>query len=162
MGAGKTPEDWDAWTDAMKAKHGNGNGHGASLNIEVQRLVPTPTVMDYAQSGGGYNGQTNVTLTDATVRQTDRWGDYAAAIARHEAAFGRPAPEPTETGPKGSPRLSCRFDEWMMGLPDGWITDVPGITHNEALKLCGNGVVWQQGAAALRWLLDVMAGERAA
>lgn len=40
----------------------------------------------------------------------------------------------------------------MMGLPDGWITDVPGITRNEALKACGNGVVPQQAEAAIRWL----------
>ena len=44
-----------------------------------------------------------------------------------------------------------------MGLPAGWITDVPGVTRNEALKLCGNGVVWQQCAAALRYLLPVIA-----
>jgi hypothetical protein len=42
MGAGKTVEEWDTWTDEMKAKHGNGNGHGPSLSIEVQRLLPTP------------------------------------------------------------------------------------------------------------------------
>ncbi|MFC8733143.1 DNA cytosine methyltransferase [Luteimicrobium sp. NPDC057192] len=28
MGAGKELEAWDAWTDRMKASHGNGNGHG--------------------------------------------------------------------------------------------------------------------------------------
>jgi hypothetical protein len=33
------------------------------------------------------------------------------------------------------------------------ITDVPGVTWNEALKACGNGVVPQQGAAAVRWLI---------
>jgi hypothetical protein len=38
MGAGKTVDDWDAWTDRMKAEHGNGNGHGKSLAIEAQRL----------------------------------------------------------------------------------------------------------------------------
>lgn len=38
MGAGKSVEAWDAWTDEMKAKHGNGNGHGPSLSIEVARL----------------------------------------------------------------------------------------------------------------------------
>lgn len=48
MGAGKTVEDWDAWTDRMKAAHGNGNGHGKSLAIEAQRLLPTPCV-----AGGG-------------------------------------------------------------------------------------------------------------
>ena len=38
MGAGKTVEAWDAWTERMKAEHGNGNGHGKSLAIEAQRL----------------------------------------------------------------------------------------------------------------------------
>ena len=32
-----------------------------------------------------------------------------------------------------------------MGLPDGWVTDVPGITRNEALKALGNGVVSAAG-----------------
>ena len=43
MGAGKTVEAWDTWTDEMKAKHGNGNGHGPSLSIEVARLEFMPT-----------------------------------------------------------------------------------------------------------------------
>jgi DNA (cytosine-5)-methyltransferase 1 len=42
MGAGKTPEAWDEWTEKMKAGHANGNGHGPSLSIEVARLPPTP------------------------------------------------------------------------------------------------------------------------
>ena len=40
-----------------------------------------------------------------------------------------------------------------MGLPTGWVTDVPGLTRNQMLKLLGNGVVPQQGAAALTALL---------
>jgi hypothetical protein len=54
---------------------------------------------------------------------------------------------------KGSPRLSPRFVEWLMGLPAGWVTDVPGLGRNEQLKALGNGVVPQQCAAALRLLL---------
>lgn len=41
----------------------------------------------------------------------------------------------------------------MMGLPDGWVTDTPGIKRNDALKMCGNGVVPQQAAAALHHML---------
>lgn len=40
-----------------------------------------------------------------------------------------------------------------MGLPDGWVTDVPGIHRNAQLKAIGNGVVPQQALLALR-LLD--------
>ena len=39
-----------------------------------------------------------------------------------------------------------------MGLPGGWVTDVP-ISRNSQLKALGNGVVPQQAEAALRWLL---------
>jgi DNA (cytosine-5)-methyltransferase 1 len=42
----------------------------------------------------------------------------------------------------------------MMGLPAGWVTDVPGLSANEQLKLLGNGVVPQQAAVALRVLLS--------
>jgi DNA (cytosine-5)-methyltransferase 1 len=98
MGAGKTVEDWDAWTERMKAAHGNGNGHGKSLAIEAQRLLPTPRATDGTKGGpnqrgssgdlmlpsavhhllptptamdskaSGGSGPSNITLTDAMVR----------------------------------------------------------------------------------------------
>jgi DNA (cytosine-5)-methyltransferase 1 len=40
-----------------------------------------------------------------------------------------------------------------MGLPAGWVTDVPGLGRNEMLRALGNGVVPAQCAAALRLLL---------
>jgi len=42
----------------------------------------------------------------------------------------------------------------MMGLPDGWVTDVPGLNRNAQLKAIGDGVMPQQAAMALRLLLD--------
>lgn len=121
-------------------------------------LLPTPA----AQEPGGTVEQYHARLAAADGRESTftplgmvtRWGDYAAAIARWEHILGRPAPAPTMTSSKGNPQLSPAFVEWMMGLPAGWITDVPGITRNEALKALGNGVVPQQAAEALR----VMAG----
>lgn len=156
MGEGKTVEAWDEWTAKMKAAHGNGNGHGASLAIEAQRLLPTPSVADSMGGHESRSGDRSGELLLKGIAKHEQWGDYADAIHRWET-LTRPAPAPTETGPKGSPRLSAHFTEWMMGLPDGWVTDVPGITRNEALKACGNGVVPQQAAAALRWLLTLEA-----
>lgn len=114
-------------------------GHSVSIEDAVHglQLLPTPraTNMENRQNG----------LTD--------WGKYAASIARWEAIHG-PAPAPTMTSPRsGNQQLSPAFTEWMMGLPAGWITDVPGITRNESLKACGNGVVPQQAIAALRHML---------
>ena len=80
------------------------------------------------------------------------FGPYAAAIARWEQVLGRTAPPPTEPGQNGRPRLSPRFVEFMMGLPDGWVTGVD-IPRSAQLKALGNGVVPQQAALALA-LLD--------
>ena len=71
MGAGKTVEAWDTWTDEMKAKHGNSNGHGPSLSIEVARLLPTPR----AQNGEPRNMK-------PWVRPLDQPQNLENAIAR--------------------------------------------------------------------------------
>jgi DNA (cytosine-5)-methyltransferase 1 len=94
-------------------------------------------------------------LGDDTAGRVLAWGAYAPAVARWERVLGRPAPSPTESGSKGQPRLSPVFVEWLMGLPAGWVTATPGISRNDQLKMLGNGVVPQQGAAALRYLLSV-------
>ena len=85
------------------------------------------------------------------------WGKFEPAIRRWEETLGRPAPEPTKPdGKDGNHRLSSAFTEWMMGLPGGWITDV-GLSRNDELKACGNGVVPQQAELALRALLEGVA-----
>ncbi len=43
-----------------------------------------------------------------------------------------------------------------MGLPEGWITGVPGLSRAAQLRLAGNGVVPHQAVAAYRYLLDVL------
>lgn len=183
MGAGKTVDAWDAWTERMRASHGNGNGHGKSLEIEALRLMPTPTVDDagnVTRDSGAFQSPTRTAVSllptptaehrdrstaTATakldgsrdfrdlgsVAELNRWGDYAPAIARWETVLGRPAPAPTEPGPKGSPRLSAAFVEWLMGLPEGHVTDPAiGLTRNQQLKALGNGVCPPQIAAAFR------------
>lgn len=162
---GEDLDQWEARRQRVRETAANGNGFGTPLGVAV-RLLPTPTTEPQTGNGHARN-------LGAEVR---RWGIYADAIARQECTFGRPAPDPTEpvfvryphkrrrtpTTDKPTGRLSARFAEWMMGVPDGWITDTPGITRSEALKACGNGVVRQQAAAAIRWALPILTGERAA
>lgn len=85
------------------------------------------------------------------------WAQFAPAIHQWESVLGRPAPDPTQLGTRGGQVLSPRFVEWMMGLPDGWVTDVPGLTRNAQLKFLGNGVVPQQAESAIRYLLGQLA-----
>lgn len=83
------------------------------------------------------------------------WGDYGPAIRRWEPILGRPAPWPTDLRGRLTPVLS----EWMMGLPDGWVTFTPGpdgmspaALRNAMLRALGNGVVRQQAAVGIRFL----------
>lgn len=150
---GEGTASWLVRRERVKLTANNGNGMGMPLAIAVQ-LLPTPSVADTQGGRKHRSGERNDELLLNGIAHADRWGEYAEAIARHEQAFGRPAPDPTKPGPKGNPRLSARFVEWMMMLPAGWVTDVPGVTRNQALKALGNGVVPPQAAAALRLMLD--------
>ena len=132
-------------------------GARANLHNTVMRLLPTPSVADAAgghERRGGKRGDELLLKGLAKHGHLDRFGEYAPAIASHERLAGRPAPDPTEPGPSGKPRLSARFVEFMMCLPEGWVTDVPGLSRSEQLALLGNGVVPPQAAAALRHLLE--------
>lgn len=90
------------------------------------------------------------------------WGPYESAIRQWGRILGRPAPVPTVTGARGGRKLNPALPEWMMGFPAGWITGVPGISVNDALRLAGNAVCEQQAVAALRWLLPMIELESAA
>lgn len=131
-------------------------------------LLPTPTAQNYGTNQGGAAGRTGVVResldTMARNERFDTWGQYAEAIARWGCAFDREAPPPTVVGRRtGKPQLSPHFVEWMMGLPQGWVCDVPDLARradghrNAALSLLGDGVMPQQGAAAFGFLLAHLA-----
>ena len=120
------------------------------LNEVVVNLLPTPKASD-GPHGGPTRRDTSgrYYLPGQAVPLDDRWvasdgTDYGPAIRRWEHVTGRPAPCPTEPGTRGNRRLSPAFAEWLMGLPTGWVTAIPGIPRKEQLKILGNGVVPQQ------------------
>lgn len=127
----------------------------------IEFYLPTPAAADaergpdFARAGrDGSGGDDLVTICARATREIcSRWGKYQATIERWET-LTRPAPSPTEPNTKGNPRLNPAFPEWMMGWPAGWVTDVPGISRNDQLRIIGNGVVPQCAAAALTWLLN--------
>lgn len=135
------------------------------LNAEVM-LLPTPNTMEHreiksaeqiaemkAKSPGGYRN-----LREEVINEVQNWGQYEPAIRRWEQVIGRPAPAPTlPDGKEGAHRLSPFFVEWMMGLNEGHVTSPEiGISRNEMLKACGNGVVPQQAQLAVRYLLGAI------
>lgn len=87
-----------------------------------------------------------------------RFGGYGPAILTWALAIGRPPPPLIEDHvtaglherfPEHRAATNLAFIEWLMGLPEGWVTDVPGLSRNQQIKMLGNGVVPQQAEAAL-------------
>ena len=139
-----------AWGDArLGEQHADGGepvGHTPSVAYadsprrgEQRGSVPVEQKLRSPKRGGSQVG----------------WGDYADAIARWERASGRCAPAPVTD----SKILSSRFVEWMMGLPDGWVTGA-GLSRSQELKMLGNGVVPQQAAAAYGWLMQQVLADK--
>jgi hypothetical protein len=116
-------------------------------------LLGTPRT---SSANGSTNSQIQAGAPKARLEDQvhTSWGKFEPAIRRWEEVIHRSAPEPTKPdGKENSHRLSSRFTEWMMGVPDGWITDV-GLSRVDELKACGNGVVPQQAELALKVLLQ--------
>lgn len=69
-------------------------------------------------------------------------------ITRSEMQMQTP-PNPLDVDGK----LNALFVEYMMGLPDGWVTNT-GLSRAQQIKILGNGVVPQQAKLALELLTD--------
>jgi len=117
-----------------------------------RHLLPTPTAVPYGNNQSDSPGASVRPPLWALTPELwpGRWGRYAAAVARHEATFGTPAPSPTEPG-KNGPRLNRALPAWMMCLPQ--IVATPGLTRNQVIEVAGNGCVPAQAEAAFRTLL---------
>jgi DNA (cytosine-5)-methyltransferase 1 len=165
-------------TPTTQGSSGICRDHGGDLLHDVtcgcarsdrRKMLPTPvanegekatnrqTAEQRKKTGQVYltNSIQTIVGQNPSVLDETNWGQFEPAIRRWERIIGRPAPAPTEpTGKDGNHRLAAKFTEWMMGLDDGHVTNPTiGITRNEQLKACGNGVCPQQAEMALRILL---------
>jgi site-specific DNA-cytosine methylase len=145
-------------TDGTKGGPNQRGSSGDLMLPSAVMLLPTPTAQA-AKHASDDRGPGSLDDFKSVVDSGPAWGPYEPAIRRWERRLGRTAPAPTEPGSKGQPRLSPAFVEFMMGLPAGWVTDVPGLSRNDQLKALGNGVVPQQAAAAVRFMLARLAEE---
>jgi hypothetical protein len=151
-----TPTVADTFTDKLKSSQQKpGSMHSVNLSQAVH-MLPTPNTMDdlpardeskIDRSKGGFSN----------VRETvmrPNFDRFEPVVKRWEQVTGMEAPAPTKPdGKDGAHRLSSKFTEWMMGLPEGWVTGL-GLSRKDELKACGNGVVPQQAELALRLLME--------
>ena len=140
--------------DVAKAK-----GQTLRLTGQVLAMLPTVTVADTFTDNLKSTQQKEGSMHSVNPSQAVhmKWGKFEGAVKRWEKVLGRKAPDATlPDGQKGQHRLSSMFTEWMMGLPEGWITG-QGLHRKDEIKMAGNGVVPQQAKHALKILLDRVA-----
>lgn len=65
-----------------------------------------------------------------------------------EAIYSQTVPSPLDQD-----KLNPKFVKYLMGLPEGWVTDCD-ISRTQQLKILGNGVVPQQAYKALELLVN--------
>ena len=154
----------DVVPSVLLGLHGPGSGHGRVTPAAVGVLLPTPTARDWKSAASNLVGTNSRPLPEVLVNRpldanwVDPLGtDYGPAVRRWESVLSRPAPAPVEPGTKGNIRISPLFSEWMMGLPPGHVTAVPGVPRKHQLRVLGEGVVPLQGVAAIRTLISILA-----
>lgn len=156
-------EPWDMWraTGPSEATRGwplslpaRPDISPITMNSTPLALLPTPQATNAPRSSTGYGPNLHEVATGSDL---SRFGPYAGAIARWENVTGRTVPNPTTPARRagGKMRLSTRFVEWLMGLPDGHVTgnDI-ALPREQQLRLLGNGVVPQQAALAVSRLME--------
>lgn len=135
-----TPTVSDTFTANLKSSQQKpGSMHSVTLP-QAAKMLPTPVARDY-KGDSGYKDNVS-----AQIKLN--WAQFEPAIRQWEAVLNREAPAPLIENQK----LNPAFTEWMMGLPEGWITNVE-ISWTQKIKACGNGVVPQQAKLALTRLI---------
>ena len=145
----------------QESRRTNRNLHGTSSEIinwsnrDVDR-GSSPIVTNTNSEGFQGSGNKTNDLTDGCSCNTDnqhqshnrQMQELGRRFASRCEMRLRRAPHPLDLNNK----LNAKFVEYMMGLPEGWVTDLP-LSRSQQLKILGNGVVPQQAYLALQLLL---------
>lgn len=136
-----------------------------NLQEDITHLMPTPNTLDYLSYREGEKREKalrrgveggSLRASTGNLREEVHFNAdlYLPAVYRWEKILGRKSPRWTIIGDNGKPKLNPIFSEWLMGLPEGWVTAPEiGLSYGRQLMILGNGVVPQQAEAALTSML---------
>lgn len=127
------------------------DGYGGSFADRYDFGVKGSGPKERATGGHSPSSVGGTSVRDLPIWQ---WGKFTRAIFRWQRLTDVGAPYPMEPSRGGGRRPTVEFLEWMMGLPQGYVSEVPGISRYRKIRLLGNGVVPAQGEAAIRLLLE--------
>ena len=123
------------------------------VNHKRKYMLPTPTVSDAPDGGGPPNKNANTTMWDGvnSLGQMAKQGHWPSPLANAGTGPGTQGREggmniqtAVQDGKGG--KLSAVWVEWLMGLPDGWVSQDPLPPGNEDkwFELAGAGIWWDE------------------
>jgi DNA (cytosine-5)-methyltransferase 1 len=120
-------------------------GQSQFIASELVEEIVTDANGDACTESRRTSGELRTESSRLLSRQDKR---FARGFSRSslEEIYTAAVPSPVDQG-----RLNVKFVEYMMGLPDGWVTDLD-MRRAQMLKILGNGVVPQQAYKALELL----------
>ena len=136
-----------------------------NLQEDITHLMPTPNTLDYLSYREGEKREKalrrgveggSLRASTGNLREEVHFNAdlYLPAVHRWEEILGRKSPRWTIIGDNGKPKLNPMFSEWLMGLPEGWVTSPEiGLSYGRQLMILSNGVVPQQAEFALASML---------
>jgi len=150
----------NTWSNSDEYTNPNGErwplvgvGVGEIWNQGKSQLIASELVKEIATNpNGDAHAQPRRTIGEL---RTKSFGLLSRQDERSAGGFSRSSLEKIYTATVPSPvdqgRLNVKFVEYMMGLPEGWVTDLD-MKRAQMLKILGNGVVPQQAYKALELL----------
>ena len=158
----QTAKPWDSSSNLDEYTHTDGQrcylGQNYGNEVEYQgqsqlitsRLVETVTT----HTDGHTRTQSRRASREVRAESVGLRGRAHEGQARGEFRFSVEMDKEAIPSPLDEGKLNVKFVEYMMGLPDGWVTDLD-ISRAQMLKILGNGVVPQQAYRALELLNNV-------
>jgi len=150
--AGENTNDEYTHTDGQRCNLGQNYGNEVEYQGQSQ-LIPSRLVKTVTTHTDGHTrSQSRRTSREVRTESIGLRRRAHKGQARGKYRFSREMDKETVPSPLDQGRLNVKFVEYMMGLPNGWVTDVD-LPRSQILKILGNGVVPQQAYRALELLL---------
>jgi DNA (cytosine-5)-methyltransferase 1 len=158
----QTPKPWDSSSNTYEYTHTDGQrwslGQNYGNEVEYQGqsqpvasgLVQTVTT----HTDGDTRTQSRRASREVRAEGVGLRGRAHEGQARGKFRFSVEMDKEAIPSPLDEGKLNVKFVEYMMGLPEGWVTNVD-LPRSQKLKILGNGVVPQQAYKAIELLHNV-------